>query len=46
MYNLIGPKPLQIRFDKIDGFIKIYNRTKYLTWFDSEKCYVTYNRIR
>ena len=28
--TLIGPKPLLIRFDKIDGFIKIYDETKYL----------------
>ena len=23
--TLIGPKPLQIKFDKIDGFIRIYD---------------------
>ena len=26
-------KPLCIRFDKIDGFIKIYNGTRYLVLF-------------
>ena len=31
--TLIGPKPLRIRFDKIDGFIKIYDGTRYLTLF-------------
>ena len=25
--TLIGPKPLRIRFDKLDGFIRIYNGT-------------------
>ena len=25
--TLIGPKPLHIRFDKIDGFIRIYDGT-------------------
>ena len=28
--TLIGPKPLQIRFDKIDAFIKIFDGPKYL----------------
>ena len=31
--TLIGPKPLRIRFDKIDAFIKIYDGTRYLTLF-------------
>ena len=30
---LIGTKPLRIRFDKIDGFTRIYNGTRYLTLF-------------
>ena len=34
--TLIGPKPLRIRFDKIDEFIKIYDRTRLLTLFGSE----------
>ena len=34
---LIGSKPLRIRFDKIDGVIRIYDRTRYLTLFSSEK---------
>ena len=34
--TLIGSKPLQIRFDKIDGIIRIYDRTKYLTLFDTK----------
>ena len=31
--TLINPKPLRIRFDKIDGFIRIYDGTRYLTLF-------------
>ena len=27
---LIGAKPLRIRFDKIDEFIKVYDETRYL----------------
>ena len=27
--TLIGPKPLHIRFDKIDGFIRIYGGTRF-----------------
>ena len=34
---LIGSKPLWIRFDKIDGVIRIYDRTRCLTLFSSEK---------
>ena len=44
--TLIDPKPLRIRFDKIDGFIRIYNGTIYLTLFGSEKYYAICNRIR
>ena len=41
----IGSKSLHIRFDKIYGFIRIYDRTRYLTLFGSEK-YAICNRIR
>ena len=34
--TLIVPKPLQIRFDKIDGFIRVFDGTRYLTLFGSE----------
>ena len=44
--NLIGAKPLRIKFDKIDGFIRIYDGIKCLTLFGSEKYEVIYNRIR
>ena len=37
--TLIGSKPLRIRFDEKDGFIKIYDRTRYLRLIDSKKQY-------
>ena len=37
---------MHIRFDKIDGFIKIYNGTRYLILFSSETDGDIYNRIR
>ena len=44
--TLIDPKPLCIRFDKIDGFIRIYDGSRYLTLFGSEEYEAIYNRIR
>ena len=44
--TLIGSKSLRIRFDKIDGFIRIYDGTRYLTLFGSEKYDAIYDRIR
>ena len=44
--TLIHPKPFRIRFDKIDGFIRVYDRSRYLISFASEKYYAIYNRIR
>ena len=44
--TLIGAKPLHIRFEKIDGFIKVYDRTRYLILFGGEKYDFIYNRIR
>ena len=38
-------KPLRIRFDKIHGFIRVYDRTRYLVLFDTEKYDSIYNRI-
>ena len=38
--------PLRIRFDKIDGFIRVYDGTKYLVLFGKEKYDSIYNRIR
>ena len=35
--TLIDPKLLRIRFEKLDGIIRIYDGTRYLTLFGSEK---------
>ena len=43
---LIGTKPLPIRFNKIDGFIRIYDVTRYLVLLGPEKNDAIYNRIR
>ena len=42
----IVSKPLAIRIDKIDGFIRVYDGTRYLVLFGSEKYDFIYNRIR
>ena len=44
--TLIDPKPLRIRLDKIDGFLRINDGTRYLILFDSEKHDDIYKRIR
>ena len=44
--TLIGTKPLHIRFNQIHGFIRIYDATRYLVLFDSEKYDAIYIRIR
>ena len=44
--TLMGAKPLHIRFDKIDGFIRVYDETRYLVLFGAEKYDFIYNRIR
>ena len=41
---MIAAKSLRIRFDKIDGFIRVYDRTRYLVSFGSEKYDFIYNR--
>ena len=33
--SLIGSKSLDIRFDKINGFIRVYDATRYLVLFES-----------
>ena len=35
--NFVGAKRLPIRFDKIDGLIRVYDGTRYLVLFGSEK---------
>ena len=44
--NLVAAKTFRIRFDKIDGFIRVYDGTRYLVLFGSEKYDSIYNRIR
>ena len=43
--TLIYSKPSRIRFNKINGFIRICDGTRHLTLFDSEKkrCYLREN---
>ena len=43
---LTDSKSFQIRFDKIDGFIRVYDETRYLVLFGPEKYNVIFNRIR
>ena len=43
---LIGSKPLQIRFDKIDGIIRIYDESRNLTLFGTKKYDTIYDKIR
>ena len=44
--TLIGAKPLCIRFDKVDGFNRAYNETRYLVLFGPEKFDSIYDRIQ
>ena len=44
--SLIHPKVLRIRFDKIDGFIRVYYGTRYLVLSGSEKYDSIYDKIR
>ena len=40
---MIVAKPLRIMFDKLDGFIRDYDGTKYLVLFSTEKYDVTFD---
>ena len=44
--TFMSSKPLRSRFDKIDGFTKIYDGIKYLKLFGSGLHDAIYNRIR
>ena len=39
-------KPLRIRFDKVDEFIRLYDGTRHFVLFGSEKYDFIYNIIR
>ena len=43
---LIGAKPLRVMFDKVDGFIRVYDGTRYLVLFGPEKYDAIYNSVR
>ena len=43
---LIDSKPLRTRFDKIDGYIRVYDGARHLVLFGSEKYDFIYKRIR
>ena len=43
---MFGAKFLRISFDEIDGFVKVYDGTRYLVLFGHEKQDFIYNRIR
>ena len=44
--TLTGSKPLRIRFDRIDGIIRIYDRSRCLTLFGTKKYDALYEKIR
>ena len=44
--TLIGAKPLRFRFNKVDRFITVYDGSRYLASFGSEKYDFIYYRIR
>ena len=44
--TLIDAKPLRVKFDKRDGFIRTYDGTRYLLLFGSEKYDFIYSRIK
>ena len=44
--TLIAAKPLRIRFNIADRFVRVYDKTSYLVLFDPEKYDIIYNRIR
>ena len=45
-WTLIGAKPLRIMFNKVNGFIRDYDETKYLVLYGLEKNDAIYDRIR
>ena len=44
--TFMDPKPLLIRFDETDGFIKVYDRIRYLVLRDYERYNVICDRIK
>ena len=44
--TLMGAKPVRIVFDDVNGFVRVYDGTRYLVLFGDEKCDFIYNRTR
>ena len=44
--TLIGLKPLHIRFNQVDGFVRVYSGSRYLVLFKLEKYDAIYDRIK
>ena len=44
--TLTGAKPLRIRFNKVKGFIRVYDGTRYLVLFGPEKYDAICNSIK
>ena len=44
--SLIGAKPLRVRFDFGNGFISVYDTSRYLVLFSTDKYDAIYNNIR
>ena len=43
---MIDAKPLRIRFSKVDGFIRVYDGSRYLVLLGSEKYHFIFKEIR
>ena len=43
---MFGSKPLHIRLDEVDGLIRVYDGSRYLTLLAFENHDAIYNRIR
>ena len=41
---MIGAKPLRIKVEKVDGFIRVYDGARYFSLFGTQKYDVIYNR--
>ena len=44
--TMVDAKLLRIRFDKVERFIRVNDRTRYLVFFVPEKYDAIYNRAR
>ena len=44
--TLFGSKPMCIRFDEVNEFIRIYDGIRYLVLFAHQKCHAICNKIK